>query len=203
MTARSSLANRPTPQARRQQILDAACDQVRRSGFHGASMAQIAKAATLSVGQIYRYFANKQAIIAAIVDQDLAEMREKFAELERRPGRLVDTLLSQVDEAVDRCFDRRRASLVLEVLAEASRNARVAAVVRAADDQERALVGHLMSGGDVSGERDLDREARTEVVMALFDGLVMRGVHHPQADRAAIARVIKELLEGLLAGARR
>jgi AcrR family transcriptional regulator len=55
-------------------------------GFHGASMADIAKAAGLSVGQIYRYFENKEAIIAAIVAQDLAEMREKFAEMESQPG---------------------------------------------------------------------------------------------------------------------
>jgi len=77
---------RPTPEARRQQILDAACDCVRQAGFHGASMAEIAKAAGLSVGQIYRYFENKEAIIAAIVAQDLAEMREKFAEMESRPA---------------------------------------------------------------------------------------------------------------------
>lgn len=43
---------RPSPETRRQQILDAACERVRQSGFHGASMAEIAKAAGLSVGQI-------------------------------------------------------------------------------------------------------------------------------------------------------
>ncbi len=52
-------SGRPTVESRRQQILDAACDQVRQSGFHGASMADIARAAGLSVGQIYRYFENK------------------------------------------------------------------------------------------------------------------------------------------------
>jgi AcrR family transcriptional regulator len=199
MTISPSLAARATPRARRQQILNAACDQVRRSGFHGASMAQIAKSAALSVGQIYRYFANKEAIIAAIVDQDLAEMREKFAELESRSGRLVDALVGQVDDAVDRCYDPRRASLMLEVVAEASRNPKVAAIVRAADDQERALANDLMAQGDGSAASEVKLAARTEVIMALFDGLVMRGVNHPDADRPEIVQVVKDLLDHLLA----
>src|ERR1700754_2788147 len=115
-------SSRPSPESRRQQILDAACERVSQSGFHGASMAEIAKAAGLSVGQIYRYFENKEAIIAAIVAQDLAEMREKFAEMESRPGDLLDALSEHLPEAVDKCFDLGRASLTLEVLAEASRN---------------------------------------------------------------------------------
>lgn len=101
---------RPSPETRRQQILDAACERVRQSGFHGASMAEIAKAAGLSVGQIYRYFENKEAIIAAIVAQDLAEMRDKFAELERQPGTLRDSIDDHLPEAIDKCFDERRAA---------------------------------------------------------------------------------------------
>ena len=56
MTDDANTTLRPTPEARRQQILDAACDCVRQAGFHGASMAEIAKASGLSVGLIYRYF---------------------------------------------------------------------------------------------------------------------------------------------------
>src|ERR1700733_12776427 len=72
----------PTLGARRRQMLAAPSSCARRAGFHGASMAEIAQAANLSVGQIYRYFENKEAIIAAIVAQDHAAMREKFARLE-------------------------------------------------------------------------------------------------------------------------
>src|ERR1700751_4700643 len=91
---------RPTPEARRQQILDAACECVRKAGFHGASMAEIAQAAGLSVGQIYRYFENKEAIIAAIVAQDLAAIREKFAELESSGQPLTEAVIALCGEAV-------------------------------------------------------------------------------------------------------
>src|SRR3990167_10243637 len=121
---------RADAEARRQQIVDAASACARRAGFHGASMAEIAQAAGLSVGKIYRYFENKEAIIAAIVDQDLAEMREKFAEMEEAGGSLVDAIVDRRFEALDRHYDPDYAALMLEVLAEAARNPRGAAIVR-------------------------------------------------------------------------
>jgi AcrR family transcriptional regulator len=191
-------ANRPTPESRRQQILDAACDCVRQAGFHGASMADIAKAAGLSVGQIYRYFENKEAIIAAIVAQDLAEMREKFAEMESRPGTLLDAITEQLPEAVDKCFDPGRAALVMEVLAEAARNPKVATIVRAADQQERAFAMTMMSRSRKPEWSDAEFEARCEVVGMLFDGMMMRAVNHPDTDREALARVLDGAVRQLL-----
>ena len=189
---------RPTVESRRQQILDAACDRVRQSGFHGASMAEIAKAAGLSVGQIYRYFENKEAIIAAIVAQDLAEMREKFAELESQPGDLLEAMTSHMPEALDKCYDPRRAALVLEVLAEAARNPKVATIVRAADAQERGLAATMLERSRKPEWSDAEFEARAEMIALLFDGLIMRSVNNPDADRQALAKVFRATLECIL-----
>ena len=189
---------RPTPEARRQQILDAACDCVRQAGFHGASMAEIAKAAGLSVGQIYRYFENKEAIIAAIVAQDLAEMREKFAEMESRPGNLVDALSEHLPEAVDKCFDLGRASLTLEVLAEASRNPKVAAILQAADAQERVYAQAMLDRSRKPEWTDAEFQARCEAVGLLFDGMIIRAVNHPDTDRGPLTEVLRRTLRQLL-----
>lgn len=189
---------RPSVESRRQQILDAACDCVRQSGFHGASMADIAKAAALSVGQIYRYFENKEAMIAAIVAQDLAEMREKFAELESQPGTLLDAIVQHMPEAMDKCYDPKRGALVLEVLAEAARNPKVAAIVRAADAQERALARQLMERNRKPHWSEAEFEARTEMIGLLFDGLIMRAVNNPDTDREALAKVFRASLECIL-----
>jgi AcrR family transcriptional regulator len=189
---------RPTPEARRQQILDAACDCVRQAGFHGASMAEIAKAAGLSVGQIYRYFENKEAIIGAIVGQDLAEMRAKFAEMESRPGDLVDAMAEHLPEAVDKCFDPGRAALTLEVLAEAARNPKVAAIVRAADEQERAYAQVMLDRSRKPEWSEAEFQARCEAVGMLFDGMIMRSVNHPETDRDALARVLITTIRHLL-----
>ena len=189
---------RPTPEARRQQILDAACDCVRQAGFHGASMAEIAKAAGLSVGQIYRYFENKEAIIAANVAQDLAEMREKFAEMESRPGDLLDAMSEHLPEAVDKCFDLGRASLTLEVLAEASRNPKVAAILQAADAQERVYAQAMLNRSRRPEWSDAEFQARCEAVGLLFDGMVIRAVNHPDTDREPLARVLIATIRQLL-----
>jgi AcrR family transcriptional regulator len=189
---------RPTPEARRQQILDAACDCVRQAGFHGASMADIAKAAGLSVGQIYRYFENKEAIIAAIVAQDLAEMREKFAEMESRPGDLLDAMTEHLPEAVDKCFDPGRAALTLEVLAEAARNPKVAGILRAADAQERVFAQAMLERTRQPQWSEAEFQARCEVLGLLFDGMVMRAVNHPDTDREALAKVLGDTIAHLL-----
>jgi len=189
---------RPSPESRRQQILDAACERVRQSGFHGASMADIAKAAGLSVGQIYRYFENKEAIIAAIVAQDLAEMRDKFDELESQPGSLSDAIVDLMPEAIDKCFDPRRAALALEVVAEAARNPKVAAIVRAADVQERELARTMMERDRKPEWTEAEFQARCEVVGMVFDGLLMRGVNHPDVNRDALAAVLSSTVRYLL-----
>ena len=188
---------RSKAEAREQQILDAACDCVRRSGFHGASMAEIAQTACLSVGQIYRYFDNKEAIIAAIVARDLAEVRAKFAALEAAEGSLVTTLLDRCAGSVERNYDPDRACLMLEVLAEAARNPRVAAIVREADAVERLLIGRLLQRAGAGGG-EAEAAARGEVLSMLIDGMAMRAVNNPDGDRGEIARVMKAVMALLL-----
>lgn len=47
-------------------------------GFDGASMQDLARAAGMSVGNFYRYFASKSAIIEAMVRRDMVEMEQAF-----------------------------------------------------------------------------------------------------------------------------
>ena len=189
--------DRSKAEMREQQILDAACDCVRRSGFNGASMAEIAQASCLSVGQIYRYFENKEAIVAAIVARDLAEVRAKFAAFQPTDGSLVQTILDRCAGSVERNYDPARACLLLEVLAEAARNPKVAAIVREADSVERELIGQLLQRAGVGGG-EAEAAARGEVLSMLVDGMAMRAVNNPDGDRDEIARVLKAVMTLLL-----
>lgn len=180
--------------ARREQILAAAIDCVRHSGFHGASMAMIAKAAELSVGQIYRYFANKEAIITAIVAKDLAESHEVLVEIEGAPGDPLDVLVEKCGSGVKTAYDADRATVMLEVMAEAARNPKVAAVVRAADMQERTYTQHLLK--KICGDRYSDAElaVRGEVLKLLFDGMAIRSVNNPDVDKEDLARRVQSVV---------
>ncbi|WP_091737047.1 TetR/AcrR family transcriptional regulator [Phenylobacterium immobile] len=191
--------------ARRRQILEAARICVLQAGFHGSSMHQIAHAADLSVGQIYRYFDNKEAIIAALAAQDIADKRERFAALDASETPLIRSLLSQCAVAVERNTQADRASLFLEVVAEAARNPKVHAIVRAADADELALHRSMLRLVCPPGVSNAEIETRAEVLAALFDGLAMRAVIRPmdepdRPDREALLQTLRPLVEGLLGG---
>jgi AcrR family transcriptional regulator len=193
------LPARPKVEARRKQILDAAIDCVRRSGFHGASMAEIAAAAGVSVGQIYRYFENKEAIVAAIVAKDLAEMQVKFTDMETSsPAALLETLVSGCSHAIDRSYDPDRSALMLEILAEAARNPRVQAVVEQGDAAERDVIRTLFLRVLPSRLDDREVRARIDVLSMMFDGMVMRSVSDPHGDRVAICEVFSAAMRHLL-----
>jgi AcrR family transcriptional regulator len=54
-------------------------------GFDGASMQDLARTAGMSVGNFYRYFPSKAAIVAALIEQDIVEMSTDFAAILRAP----------------------------------------------------------------------------------------------------------------------
>ena len=65
-------------QDKREEIVRAALELIAEHGFHGAPMAMIAARAGVGAGTIYRYFENKEVMIA-----------ELFRELEERSNQLL------------------------------------------------------------------------------------------------------------------
>src|SRR5438552_13054507 len=114
---------------RRTQILDAALVCFAKRGFHQASMHDISAEAGISVGLIYRYFENKEAVIAAMADRHKKEIGEV---LER--ARQAQTLLEsrEILFTAHCCENEPRviSAFVVDLYAEASRNPRVADLVR-------------------------------------------------------------------------
>lgn len=187
-------------EARRQQVLDAAAECFHKNGFHGASMAQIAKTAGMSPGHIYNLFENKDDIIATIVERDQAE-RLAVVDAMRREDDVVRAMIDQVECGVERQFNAPRAGLLLEVLAEAGRNPKLAEVVRRADAIARERLMDLLQTALAQRGRDCDPadvRARAEVMMALFEGLTVRGLRNPGVAREAIAPIVSRLVEVLI-----
>src|SRR5438067_94406 len=73
---------------RRTQILDAAVVCFAKRGFHQASMHDISAEAGISVGLIYRYFQNKEAVISAMADRHKQEIHEILERARQAPGLL-------------------------------------------------------------------------------------------------------------------
>src|SRR6266403_5419946 len=114
---------------RKTQILDAALVCFGKRGFHQASMHDISAEAGISVGLIYRYFENKDAVISAMAD---AHKQEIQALLDR--ARQAPTLLEALELffTAHCCSDERQmeCAFVVDLFAEGSRNPRMAQLVR-------------------------------------------------------------------------
>ncbi|MFG6413559.1 TetR/AcrR family transcriptional regulator [Roseateles sp. DC23W] len=190
--------------ARRQQVLDAAAECFRRRGFHAASMAEIAKTAGMSPGHIYNLFENKDDIIAAIVEQDCEDVLARIAEFQQG-GALLEQMLAHTEEAIDEHSEVSEAALQMEVLAEASRNAKLATVVQRSEAlvHEKAQALIRQSLGDEAASRLPPDEilGRALLLGALFNGLTVLGVRNPAMPQrtAAMAPVMRRVLQVLLA----
>src|SRR5258705_13758773 len=70
---------------RRAEILQAAQRCFVRSGFHQTSMQEICAEAGMSPGNLYRYFASKEALITGIVEANRAEAAASFIAVQQAP----------------------------------------------------------------------------------------------------------------------
>jgi len=181
---------------RRAQVLDAAATCFNREGFHGASMASIAQEAGLSVGQIYRYFENKEAVIAAIVEQSLAEWSRRMAEVRARNGDLVEEMLEVVSYHIDKVGEHERAALSLEFLAEAARNPRIGDIVRYVDRTMREKLRDVLLRNGATDDASID--PRLDMVAILIDGWSVRAVKDPTLTKQGYLDALRPMFENLL-----
>ena len=83
--------------AKRRQILDGARKVFMDLGFDGASMNEIARAAGVSKGTLYVYFADKNRLFEAIVQQEALAHGQVVFNFD--PGRDVETTLREFGQA--------------------------------------------------------------------------------------------------------
>ncbi|MGH8444120.1 MAG: TetR/AcrR family transcriptional regulator [Solimonas sp.] len=183
---------------RRRQILDAAADCFQRRGFHAASMAEISKAAGMSVGHIYHYFANKEAIIRAMVEARAQEIVEKMDAMRRHPD-LPAAMVEKADEGLDKNLERNSAALKIEILAEAARNPAIHETLCASDRVGMGKLKEILQAAApaLAGDPRIV-EGRVAIMAALFDGLAIRALLQPDADRTALLAALRVAIRALL-----
>ncbi|EWS54195.1 TetR/AcrR family transcriptional regulator [Methylibium sp. Pch-M] len=184
-------------EVRRRQILDAAVEVFRRRGFHAASMAEIAKTFGMSAGHIYNYFDSKEAIIEAIVARDIDEFLTLTAQMQGEAD-LRHEMVERVDEGTDRRLDADHASLQIEIVAEASRNPKIADMVRRADATVRRRLIELVRAAARGPVDEADLVARAELLLALFEGLMLRTLRQPDIDRQALKRGLRDAVRHMI-----
>ena len=186
-------------EVRRRQILDAAAEVFRRRGFHAASMAEIAKTFGMSAGHIYNYFDSKEAIIEAIVARGIDEFFALTAQMQSEAD-VRHEMVEGTDKGAEHRLDPDHASLQLEIMAEASRNPRVADMVQRADVTVRRRLTELVRAAARGPVDEVDLAARAELLMVLFEGLMIRTLRQPEIDRPALKRSLREAVRHLIGG---
>lgn len=185
-------------QRRRDQIIEAARVCFRRGGFHGGGMAEIAKHAELSVGQIYRYFANKDAIIEEIVRRitnDKLQFMEFGLDHDSHIRHAALALSQRGKMATDSVSEDDRA-LMLEVTAEATRNPRIADILQDADNRLFQRACTLMQHHYPSFS-PAQIAARVETMATLTEGMAFRSVVHSAAEDDPLYSLYHTLLHHL------
>ncbi len=98
----------PTIAGKRERLIAAACDLFYRQGIAGTTLAHIAEAAEVPLGNVYYYFKTKDDIVAAVVEARTEEIRSAAAALQRRhgsPKARLKALVGLLADARDRVAD--------------------------------------------------------------------------------------------------
>ena len=185
---------------RRKQVLDAATACFRKHGFHAASMAQIAAEAEMSVGHIYRYFTNKEALIAGIMRRNLDDAQSAINQVldEAQAQDLRTALIDCACRSLDKIMHPDKVALMLEVRAESARNAKLAAILHEADAELRAHLRTVLVRAledDVSAE---ELDLRVEMLILIMEGLPLRALANPGLTGEALELMMRKGMAGVL-----
>lgn len=187
-------AMEPAASRRKEQILDAATLCFSQKGFHRSSLAHIAAVAGMSPGHIYHYYKSKEDIVAAIVARERNESEQILTKAQSVGGDTSGAalFLCQLAQGLALHKDPARASLTMEILAEASRNPVIAEVVQRNNAELHQSLYQLL------GDRCAKTRSKMEIIGALMSGLSIRALRNPQLDQdldeEMLGRVIKFIL---------
>jgi TetR/AcrR family transcriptional regulator, repressor for uid operon len=174
----------PTQPDRKNRILDAAERCFVQTGFHKATMQDVAAECAMSPGNLYRYFPSKDAIVAGLAERDRERFNADFVQLETAPNPLEAFIMLGRHHLVDE--PRSKAIMMMEIWAESSRNPRVAAICATMDasilDCMTKFIVQWRASENCIGIGSAREVA--ELIIALSDGLFRRRATDASFDPA-------------------
>jgi len=171
----------------RQQIIIAAAKICfSRSGFHGASMADISRESGLGAGQIYRYFDSKELIVSETI-KNIATSWRVFLQ-DNLPHQISTTDIINAESSFWQDWPYQDRCLLLEMYSEASRNQSVREVLA---QEEQLLIADLEKAfsrqyAHVSPQQ---RNERIQFLLMLVDGVACRAFGDKNLDHQEQGRI--------------
>lgn len=180
-------------------ILTAARTLFDSHGFHQTSMAELAAAAQVSVGQIYRLFKSKEDIIEALVHDDADQWCNEMGALQTRLDAGELTVDQTFEQLLLETIDEKDEALSFDILAESFRNGEVADTIGAMCQRFRIyLRGFACAANDQLSGEALD--AAEEMLLACLFGLGHRSLSRPRLSGEIAARRTAQMIVAALRG---
>ena len=182
----------------RDEVIDRLMLVVRRSGYDGASLAELSKATGLGKSSLYHYFPDgKDDMVRAVLEHLETQLRDSIFTPLRGPGaprRRIEEMVNTVDEY----YRGGREACVLGNLVLGTSRTRFRRQLQAIfDEWIEALAGALVDAGL---SRATARARAEDAVIRIEGALVLAGA---MGDVSLFARSLKQMPADLLAPATR
>ncbi|MGW1292931.1 TetR/AcrR family transcriptional regulator [Streptomyces sp. NPDC002533] len=180
--------------ARRQHIVNAAAELFATKGFERTTTAEICRAAGMSAGNLFHYFANKRAIFLAVFEDEDSDKAERLAaaEVAEDPW---SALLEVVDLLAAPALEPLAPQLVMEAMVQAYRDPDVEEALSRANADEQKTVAAILRRAATAGriDPDLDPDATaswiTTLIASLYTGAATDPAFKP-AEQLPTLRLI-------------
>ena len=204
LTARSQTRKRPVQQRAREtreRVLTAAAHIFSVHGYSAGTTNRIAQEASMSIGSLYQYFPNKDAILVELTHRHMADGRTRLTELLTRglPERLDQLIAASVETMIELHIPDRDLHRVL--FEEAPRSASIRAELKVIEDALVTQVAQVLTMYRETREMK-DPELTARVVVVAIESVVHRFVAAADApDPQALGEELTRLTMAYLTAA--
>jgi TetR/AcrR family transcriptional regulator, repressor for uid operon len=190
----------PKIDQRRLMIMEAALKAFSKKGFEAATIQDVAAAAGMSAGNIYRYFPSKAAIIAGFVEMDRAELEGKFASLARENDQVTGFERIGRDYFTSEAVGK--APMTLEIWAAGCRNADVKGLCNSFEESVQHHLTEFMARAERNGQMapGVDHGSVGTLLRMISDGFIRMVAHDPSIDPDRLFNIIAAVLGAALSG---
>ncbi|GAB2828996.1 hypothetical protein GCM10022221_29320 [Actinocorallia aurea] len=176
--------------ARRQRIVDAALSALEQQPYERIRVGEIAQAAEVALGTLYRSFPSKEHLYAVVLQEWVERDRHRHRQSGPAPGRR-DRARSRI-HAIIAAFERQPQFYKLTLLLGASTDPEVRALLAGADATATALLAGDFAGMGVPAPQD-----RARMLYAISGSTLTAAVFHgrPFAEAYRLADRFLDLCE--------